>query len=65
MADGLFVYKLEAGYIVKDQHGYSLKTAKTIKTCDNYVQAQLESRRAAERAAIEKINQDTKTNPSI
>jgi len=65
MADGLFVYKLEAGYIVKDQHGYTLKTAKTIKTCDNYVQAQLTSRRAAEREANEKINQDKKTNRSL
>ena len=30
MADGLFVYKLEAGYIVKDQHGYTLKTASNL-----------------------------------
>jgi len=65
MADGLFVYKLEAGYLVKDQYGYTLKTAKTIQTCDRYVDAQLTSRRAAEREAIEKINQDKKENRAI
>jgi hypothetical protein len=51
MADGLFVYKTEDGYAVKDQFGYTLKAAKTVKTCDRYVQQQLESRRAAERYA--------------
>ena len=58
MADGFYVYKMEDGYAVKDQFGYTLKTAKTVKTCENYVRQQLESRRAAERYAIEKINQD-------
>jgi hypothetical protein len=58
MADGFYVYKMEDGYAVKDQFGYTLKTAKTVKTCENYVQKQLESRRAAERYAIEKINRD-------
>ncbi len=56
MADGFYVYKMEDGYAVKDQFGYTLKTAKTVKTCENYVQLQLQSRRAAERYAIEEIN---------
>ena len=65
MADGFYVYKMEEGYAVKDQFGYTLKTAKTVKTCDTYVQKQLETRRAAERYAIEKINQDSKNNRAI
>jgi len=65
MADGMFVYKLDAGYIVKDQYGYTLKSAKTIKTCDNYVQSELQSRRAAERIAIEKTHQDQNSNRSL
>jgi hypothetical protein len=47
---------MEDGYAVKDQFGYTLKTAKTVKTCENYVQLQLQTRRAAERYAIEEIN---------
>lgn len=62
MADGFYVYKMEDGYAVKDQFGYTLKTAKTVKTCDTYVQKQLDCRRTAERYAIEKINQDKNTN---
>ena len=58
LADGFYVYKMEDGYAVKDQFGYTLKSAKTVKTCDSYVQKQLETRRAAERYAIEKINQN-------
>ena len=65
LADGFYVYKMEEGYAVKDQFGYTLKTAKTVKTCDTYVQKQLETRRAAERYAIEKINQDSKNNRAI
>ena len=65
MADGFYVYKMEDGYAVKDQFGYTLKTAKTVKTCENYVQQQLQSRRAAERYAIEKINQDQDKNRAI
>ena len=65
MADGFYVYKMEDGYAVKDEFGYTLKTAKTVKTCDNYVQKQLESRRAAERYAIEQINQEHNKNRSI
>jgi hypothetical protein len=60
MADGFYVYKMEEGYAVKDQFGYTLKTSKTVKTCERYVQQQLQTRRAAERYAIEKINQDHK-----
>jgi hypothetical protein len=65
LADGFYVYKMEDGYAVKDQFGYTLKTAKTLKTCDSYVQKQLETRRTAERYAIEKINQDKKENRAI
>ena len=57
MADGFYVYKMEDGYAVKDQFGYTLKTAKTLKTCDKYVQAQLQDRRKAEKFVIERINQ--------
>ena len=56
LADGFYVYKMEDGYAVKDQFGYTLKTAKTLKTCDKYVQQQLQDRRKVERYAIEKIN---------
>ena len=65
MADGFYVYKMEDGYAVKDQFGYTLKTAKTVKTCDTYVQKQLDCRRTAERYAIEKINQDKNQHQSI
>ena len=65
MADGFYVYKMEDGFEVKDQFGYTLKTAKTVKTCDIYVQKQLETRRAAERYAIEKINQDKNQSRSV
>ncbi len=65
MADGFYVYKMEDGYEVKDQFGYTLKTAKTVKTCDSYVQKQLETRRAAERYAIEKIDQDKNQSRSV
>ena len=58
MADGFYVYKMEDGYAVKDQFGYTLKSAKTVKTCERYVQQQLQERRAAERKVIEKINQE-------
>ena len=65
MSDGFYVYKMEDGFEVKDQFGYTLKTAKTVKTCDNYVHKQLETRRAAERYAIEKINQDKNQSRSV
>ena len=57
IADGFYVYKMEDGYAVKDQFGYTLKTAKTVKTCDRYVQQQLQDRRYAEKFVIERINQ--------
>ena len=65
LADGFYVYKMEDGFEVKDQFGYTLKSAKTVKTCDSYVQKQLETRRAAERYAIERINQEHNNNRSI
>ena len=65
MADGFYVYKMEDGFEVKDQFGYTLKSAKTVKTCDSYVQKQLETRRAAERYAIEKINEEHIRNRGI
>jgi hypothetical protein len=65
MADGFYVYKMEDGYAVKDQFGYTLKTAKTVKTCERYVQQQLQERRAVERKVIEKINQDHNKNRAI
>ena len=58
MSGGFYVYKMEDGYAVKDQFGYTLKAAKTVKTCDRYVQQQLQERRAVERKVIEKINQE-------
>ena len=58
MADGFYVYKTDDGFVVKDQFGYTLKSAKTVKTCENYVQQQLQERRAVERKVIEKINQE-------
>jgi hypothetical protein len=65
MSDGFYVYKIDDGYSVTDQYGYIIKTAKTLKTCDSYVQKQLETRRAAERYAIEKTNQDQEKNRAI
>ena len=58
MSGGFYVYKMEDGYAVKDQFGYTLKAAKTVKTCERYVQLQLQERRAVERKVIEKINQE-------
>ena len=60
-----YLYKMEDGYAVKDQFGYTLKSAKTLKTCQTYVQKQLESRRAAERYAIEQINREHNKNRPI
>ena len=64
-AADFYLYKMEDGYAVKDQFGYTLKSAKTLKTCQTYVQKQLESRRAAERYAIEQINREHNKNRSI
>ena len=65
MADGFYVYKMEDGYAVKDQFGYTLNSAKTVKTCERYVQQQLQERRAVERKVIEKINQDHIKNRAV
>ncbi len=65
MSDGLFVYKTEDGYSVTNHQGYILKSSKTIQTCDRFVQKELESRRAAERYAIEKINEEHIRNRGI
>ena len=59
MADGLFLYKTDDSYVVKDQNDNILKQAKTSKTCSSYISKTLQSRRAAERYAIEKINKNT------
>ena len=56
MADGLFLYKTDDSYVVKDQNDNILKEAKTSKTCSSYISKTLQSRRAAERYAIEEIN---------
>ena len=57
MADGFYVHKTDEGFAVSNEHGYTLKTAKTVKTCDRYVQQQLQDRRYAEKFVIERINQ--------
>ena len=49
MADGLFLYKTDNTYIVKDQNDNILKEAKTSKTCSSYILKILQSRRAAEK----------------
>ena len=52
MADGLFLYKSYDGYVVMDENDNI-----TSQTCSRYISKILQSRRAAEREAIEKINQ--------
>ena len=56
MADGLFLYETDNGYIVTDPNNNILKQAQTSQTCSRYILKTLQSRRAAEREAIEKIN---------
>ena len=63
MADGFYVYKTDEGFSVTNEHGYTLKTAKTVKTCDRYVQQQLQDRRYAEKFVIERINQQHEKIP--
>ena len=60
MADGLFVYKTEDGYSVTNHQGYILKSAKTIQTCERFVEKELNQRRADE-----KINQDHIKNRAV
>ena len=57
MADGLFLYKTGDEYFVENPDGIVLKQSQTIQTCNKYINKELQSRRAAEREAIEKINQ--------
>ena len=49
MADGLYLYKTDEGYVVMNELGFILKSAKTIKTCDNFIQKTLHQRRADEK----------------
>jgi hypothetical protein len=65
MADGLFLYEKENSYVVMDQHDNILKELKTSTSCARYILKTLQSRRAAEREAIEKANQDKNKNCAI
>jgi hypothetical protein len=56
MADGLFLYEKENSYAVMDQNNNVLKELKTSASCARYILKTLQSRRAAERYAIEEIN---------
>jgi hypothetical protein len=56
MADGLFLYEKENSYVVMDQNDNVLKEFKTSTSCARYILKTLQSRRAAERYAIEEIN---------
>ena len=49
MADGLYLYKTDEGYVVLNELGFILKSAKTVKTCDNFIQKTLHQRRADEK----------------
>ena len=49
MADGLYLYKTDEGYVVLNELGFILKSAKTIKTCNNFIQKTLHQRRADEK----------------
>ena len=51
MADGLFLYKTDDGYVVENPDGIVLKQSQTIQTCNKYINKELQSRRAAEREA--------------
>jgi len=62
MADGLFLYETENGYAVTDQNDKILKQAKSHVTCSRYISKTLQSRRAAEREAIENTTQDKEQN---
>ena len=65
MADGLFLYEKENSYVVMDQNDNILKEAKTSATCSSYILKTLQSRRAAEREAIEKTNQDKNQSRAV
>jgi len=65
MADGLFLYEKENSYVVMDQNDNILKEAKTSATFSSYILKTLQSRRAAERQAIEKTNQDKNQSRAV
>ena len=65
MADGLFLYEKENSYVVMDQNDNVLKELRTSTSCARYILKTLQSRRAAERAAIENTNQDKNKNCAI
>ncbi len=65
MADGLFLYKKENSYVVMDQNDNVLKELKTSTSCARYILKTLQSRRAAERQAIENTHQDKNKNCAI
>ena len=65
MADGLFLYEKENSYVVMDQNDNVLKELKTSTSCARYILKTLQSRRAAERAAIENTHQDKNQNCAI
>jgi hypothetical protein len=65
MADGLFLYETENGYIVTDQNDKILKQAKSHVTCSRYISKTLQSRRAAEREAIENTTKDKEQNRAL
>ena len=52
MADGLFLYKKEGGYVVTDEPGNILKEAKTHQTCNRFLLKILQARRAAEKEGM-------------
>ena len=51
MADGLFLYKTDTGYKVENPDGVTLTTGKTIQTCNQYINKELQARRTAVRFA--------------
>jgi len=65
MADGLFLYEKENSYVVMDQNDNVLKELKTSTSCARYIFKTLQSRRAAERQAIEKTNQDKNQSRTV
>ncbi len=65
MADGLFLYEKENSYVVMDQNDNVLKELKTSTSCARYILKTLQSRRAAERQAIENTHQDKNKNCTI
>jgi hypothetical protein len=65
MADGLFLYEKENSYVVMDQNDNVLKELKTSTSCARYILKTLQSRRAAERQAIENTHQDKNKNCAI